>query len=90
MFFQLIKFSDTLYGIKLATEIIFGDRQKVINYAVDSLDADFHAVMEAISAFANEGKNYADFGLNGTWTFLTYEDVSKYLVWNTRHKKGAA
>ena len=90
MFFQIIKFSDALFGIKLSTEIIFGDRQKIINYAVDSLEADFHSVMDVMSAFKNEDKNYADFGLMGTWTFISKDNVARYLEWNSKHRKGAA
>ncbi len=80
MTFQLIKLGESLFAVKMPTgKMFFGNKFKVGDFCIDQLDADPVAMCETFAAFNSENKNYADFGINGSWTFIDTCNISDYL-----------
>lgn len=77
--FKFIKFEANKFGILTGGQITVGTRADSIAHIIGVLGADEVAVEQALEAFDEENKNYADFGLYGTWTFIMNTDVSVYL-----------
>lgn len=68
--FQLIKFDDKLFGVKVRGVLHLGDKFTIGNMCIDEFNGQAEEVVHALASFQLEGKNFADFGVNGFWTFI--------------------
>lgn len=88
--FQIIKFDDTLFGVKHSGGMFLGNHIKAGNFAIEKLDAEAIEVCQALAAFRIEGTNFADFGISGSLIFTAQRDVSEYLPVLPGRERGVA
>lgn len=77
--FKLIKFGVNFYGVAFEGKLFTGTKTQAGNFALDRCNADVYELCEVMRAFEKEGKNYADFGVNGGWAFIDTRDTLSML-----------